>query len=351
MILLGSTGSIGVNTLEIAKRFNYKIEVLVAGYNHKLLNKQIKEHNPKIVVVANQQVKEKINHDNVYCGEKEILSIIKNSKSDLVINALVGFMGLKPSIEAIKSNKKVALANKESLVVAGKFIDISKVIAIDSEHFAIWYLLSGRNISKITITASGGALRDIPLKDMKTVSLKQVLAHPNWDMGNKITIDSATMVNKMFELIEAKYFFKTKNVDALIEKNSYIHAIIDFIDGSSTMQLANPDMKLPIAFALNQKLNKNIIPNINLVNKEFKFIEIDKKRYPIWEHKDLILEKENLGVIINASNEVAISKFIKEKISFQDISKNIIKDMDKYQDIKINSLDDIFEIDKEIREL
>ena len=274
--------------------------------------------------------------------------IILGSTGSIGVNALVGFMGLMPTIESIKLNKTVALANKESLVVAGQFIDTSKIIAIDSEHFAIWYLLNGRKVSKITITASGGALRDIPLKDMENVSLEQVLSHPNWSMGNKITIDSATMVNKIFELIETKWLFETNEVDALVEKNSYIHAIVDFIDGSSTMQVSNPDMKLAIAFALNQKLSENILPNLDLSNKSFEFIPIDKIRYPIWEYKDEIVNNANLGVVINASNELAIYNFISNKISFNDISKNIIKSIHKYNNLKIKNIDDIFLINKEI---
>ncbi len=348
MIVLGSTGSIGVNALFIAKKFGIDIEVLVAGHNYKLLNEQIKTHKPKLVIVANEGIKKKVIHSTVYCGEEAILSMLKDSKSDLVVNALVGFMGLTPTIESIKLNKTVALANKESLVVAGKFIDTTKIIAIDSEHFAIWYLLNGREVSKITITASGGALRDTPLKDMENVSLKKVLSHPNWSMGNKITIDSATMVNKVFELIETKWLFNTNKVDALIEKNSYIHAIVDFIDGSSTMQVSNPDMKLAIAFALNRKLSTNILPNLDLTNKSFEFTPIDKARYPIWEYKDEIVNNPNLGVVINASNELAISNFISQKISFNDISKNIIKSMEKYNNLEIKNIDDIFLINQEI---
>jgi 1-deoxy-D-xylulose-5-phosphate reductoisomerase len=349
MIVLGSTGSIGVNTLFIAKKFNIKIEALVAGYNYKLLNEQIKIHNPKVVIVADKETKSKVIHNNVYFGEQAIISMIKDSKSDIVVNALVGFMGLNPTIESIKLNKTVALANKESLVVAGAFMDTSKIIAIDSEHFAIWYLLNGRKVSSITITASGGALRDMPLKEMENVRLEQVLSHPNWSMGNKITIDSATMVNKIFELIETKWLFKTNKVNALIEKNSYIHAIVDFIDGSSTMQVSNPDMKLAIAFALNRNLSLNILPHLDLANKSFEFIPIDKARYPIWEYKDEIVNNPNLGVVINASNELAISDFINKKISFNDISRNIMKSINQFNNLKIKNIDDIFAINKKIR--
>jgi len=349
VVLLGSTGSIGVSTLKMAKKLNIEVEVLVAGFNYKLLNQQIKEFNPKVVLVANKEIRDKINHDNVYVGESEILSIIANSKSDLIVNALVGFLGLRPTIESIRLGKTVALANKETLVVAGKFIDISKIILIDSEHFGLSYLLNGKKVSKLTITASGGALRDMPLSEIKNASINKVLSHPNWNMGNKITCDSATMVNKVFELMEAIWFFDTKNVDAVIEKNSYIHSIIDFIDGSSTMHLAIPDMTLPIAFALNPNLNEPILPHIDLINKSFEFKEIEISRYPIWEYKDNILNNLDLGVVINASNEIAINDFFKHKINFSGITKCIVKNMEKYENIKIGSIDDIFEADKEIR--
>ncbi|HIQ50938.1 MAG TPA: 1-deoxy-D-xylulose-5-phosphate reductoisomerase, partial [Nautiliaceae bacterium] len=191
MVVLGSTGSIGVNTLEIVKKFDLKIEALVAGNNYKLLNKQIKEFTPKYVVVKNKEIAKNVDFKNVAYSEEAILEIIEKSTSNLVVNALVGDAGLKPTLKAIECNKKLALANKESLVNAGKFIDTKNIIPIDSEHFGLWYLLKGKsNYKKLLITASGGALRDFD--DITKASLKDVLKHPNWSMGAKITIDSAT---------------------------------------------------------------------------------------------------------------------------------------------------------------
>jgi 1-deoxy-D-xylulose-5-phosphate reductoisomerase len=248
MIVLGSTGSIGVNTLKIAKKFNLDIEILVAGNNTKLLNKQIKIFNPNLVIIANKADIYKINCKNVEAGQEAILKAIKNAKSNLVVNALVGFFGLMPTIWAIKYGKKVALANKESLVVAGKFLDISLISPIDSEHFALWYLMDKtKKINSLTITASGGSFRDYSQKQLKYVTIKQALNHPNWSMGAKITIDSATMTNKLFELIEAKWLFNTTKIDAIIETKSIIHAMVNFKDGSTTAQMANTSMKLPIA--------------------------------------------------------------------------------------------------------
>ena len=199
MILLGSTGSIGVNTLEIARRFNIKIEALAAGENFELLNKQISKFNPKYVVVKNEKIAKKVKFDSVKWGEEAILEVIEKSNSSLVVNALVGEAGLKPTLKAQECNKKISLANKESLVIAGKFIDTSKITPIDSEHFGLWYLLNDKkNFKKLYITASGGALRDWPIEKIENAKIEDVLNHPNWSMGQKITIDSANLVNKLF---------------------------------------------------------------------------------------------------------------------------------------------------------
>ncbi len=350
MILLGSTGSIGTNTLEIARRYNLKIEALVAGENFELLNKQIKEFRPKYVVVKDKETVKKVNFNNCLYGEEAILEVIEKSNSNLVVNALVGEAGLKPTLKAQELNKKIALANKESLVIAGKFIDTSKITPIDSEHFGLWYLLKDKqNFSKLFITASGGALRDWPIKRIKNAKLKDVLAHPNWSMGVKITIDSATMVNKLFELLEAKWLFNTTNIDAFIETKSIIHALVEWRDGSTTAHISKTDMKLPIAFAILDEVKDEILKPVNLLevgNLEFR--KIEKKRYPVWEIKDLLLEKSDLGIVINTANEYAISKFLKEDISFLDISNIILKSIKKFENIKIDCIDDIFVIKKEI---
>ena len=350
MILLGSTGSIGTNTLEIARRYNLKIEALVAGENFELLNKQIKEFRPKYVVVKDKETAKKVNFNNCLYGEEAILEVIEKSNSNLVVNALVGEAGLKPTLKAQELNKKIALANKESLVIAGKFIDTLKITPIDSEHFGLWYLLKDKqNFSKLFITASGGALRDWPIKRIKNAKLKDVLAHPNWSMGVKITIDSATMVNKLFELLEAKWLFNTTNIDAFIETKSIIHALVEWRDGSTTAHISKTDMKLPIAFAILDEVKDEILKPVNLLevgNLEFR--KIEKKRYPVWEIKDLLLEKSDLGIVINTANEYAISKFLKEDISFLDISNIILKSIKKFENIKIDCIDDIFVIKKEI---
>ncbi|MFX4234253.1 1-deoxy-D-xylulose-5-phosphate reductoisomerase [Aliarcobacter butzleri] len=350
MILLGSTGSIGVNTLNIARKFNLNVEVLVAGKNIKLLNEQIKEFNPKIVVVANKEDIPFVQHKNVSFGETAILEAIENSSSKTVVNALVGFLGLRPTLKAIECGKKIALANKESLVVAGKFIDQTKLSPIDSEHFGLWYLLQNKKIDSMTITASGGSFRDYPLDKLQNVSIKEALNHPNWSMGNKITIDSATMTNKMFELIEAAWLFNTRKLDAIIETKSLIHAMINFKDGSTTAHIANASMQLPIAYAILGHCDEEILKPVNLIEVgNIEFRRIEENRYPIWQLKDEILNNLDLGVVLNAANEVAVSKFLNSKIGFLDISKITMNAINKFHNANASSIEDIFQIDKEVR--
>jgi len=352
MVILGSTGSIGVNTLEIAKRFNLDIEVLVAGKNIDLLNQQIRQFNPLLVIISSKEDISKVNHSNVKYGNDAILEAIKSSKSNLIVNAFVGYLGLAPTITAIKCKKRVALANKESLVVAGKFIDMSYITPIDSEHFGLWYLLDDKkSIDSMMITASGGSFRDYPLEKLKDVTIKEALNHPNWSMGNKITIDSATMTNKLFELIEARWLFNTRNCDAIIEPKSIIHAMINFKDGSTTAHIANANMQLPISYALMGKVNEQILPKVDLLklqNLEFK--EILTSRYPIWDLKNELLNNDNLGVVLNAANEIAVDAFLEAKIGFLDVSKVTIDAINKFNNIKVNCIEDIYMINNEVRQ-
>jgi len=349
LVLLGSTGSIGVNTLIVAKKFNIAVEVLVCGKNIELLNEQIKTHNPKLVVIADAVDIARVEHTNVHAGEEAILNAIENSKSSLVVNALVGFLGLRPTLKALECDKKVALANKESLVACGAFIDVSKIQPIDSEHFGLWYLLQDREVSKMLITASGGAFRDWEIEKLQNATLADTQKHPNWSMGQKITIDSATMVNKMFELLEARWLFGEGNYDAIIETKSLIHALIDFKDGSTTAHFAHASMQLPIAYALDEKMNENILGHVDLLKVgSLEFREITTDRYPIWAIKDELLAQPARGVVVNAANEAAIEKFINREIGFMDISKQIIMAFNKFTTLP-KSVEDVFAIDAEVR--
>ncbi len=349
MVLLGSTGSIGVNALIVAKRFGIEIEVLVCGKNIELLNEQIKEHKPKVVVVANKEDIPLVNHRYVHAGEEAILRVIEESTSELVVNALVGFLGLRPTLKAITCNKKIALANKESLVACGAFIDTSKIQPIDSEHFGLWYLLQDRPIAKMTITASGGAFRDWDIQRLQHATLADTQKHPNWSMGQKITIDSATMVNKMFELLEARWLFGEGEYDAIIETKSLIHALIDFKDGSTTAHFAHASMQLPIAYALDKQMNENILGHVDLLKVgSLEFRAIEQERYPIWQIKEELLKNPARGVVVNAANEAAIEMFINQEIGFMDISKKIITAFDRFTDAP-RSVEDVFALDKEVR--
>ncbi len=350
IVLLGSTGSIGVNTLIIAKRYGISVEVLVAGNNIDLLNTQIVEHHPKTVIIANEADIHKVNHPDVRAGSEAILQVIEESQSNLVVNALVGYVGMAPTLKATSLGKKVALANKESLVVAGEFIDMSLITPIDSEHFGLWYLMNNRPFSKLYITASGGAFRDWDLDKMHRATFADALKHPNWSMGDKITIDSATMTNKLFELLEAKWLFNTTAIDAYIEKKSIIHALAEFKDGSTTAHFAGVDMKLPIAFALLGEVNEPILPPVDLIGiGAVEFLPITQDRYPIWQIKDDLLENPHLGVIINAANEEAIESFKHEKCTFFGMGKMVLEAYKKFENFKAKSIDDIVMIDKEVR--
>jgi 1-deoxy-D-xylulose-5-phosphate reductoisomerase len=315
LILLGSTGSIGQNALEIARRFDLNIDILVAGNSIELLNKQIEEFSPRAVVIGSKEDVHKVNHPSVSYGEEGILEAIESSPSLFVINALVGFLGLRPTLKAIE-----------------------------------WYLLNdSRPVEKMIITASGGAFRDWDLERLHKATLKDALKHPNWSMGQKITIDSASMVNKTFELLEARWLFGEGQYDAVIETQSIIHALIDFKDGSSTAHFANADMRLPIAYALLGKVEEQILKPVNLVEVgSLEFRAITAERYPIWEIKDDLLKYPKKGAVLNAANEAAIELFIEGKIGFLDISKKIIKAYENFT-AQVESIEEVFALDTEVR--
>lgn len=352
MVILGSTGSIGKNSLKVAKQFDIKIEALACKQNYKLLNEQIRKYKPKFVYIEDENLIKKVEHKRVFSGKNGIISMLNECQSKDVINALVGFAGLKPSLHIQKLKKNLALANKESLVVGGKFLDCKKISAIDSEHFGLKFLLNTPYKAKeLIITASGGAFYKTKLKDLKNVSPKMALKHPNWDMGAKITIDSATMANKLFEMIEAFWLYDMKNINALIERSSTIHALVNFKDGSTSAHISKPDMKLAIAHAIfKSKVTKQITPLCNLLElPKIEFKEISLKKYPIFELSKELIKNPDLGVIINASNEICVEAFLKNKIGFLDISKNVFKAVDKFANLRAKDEEELFDIDKKVR--
>jgi len=342
IIVLGSTGSIGVNTLKIAKRFGIEVEGLAAGGNVELLNAQIDACKPKFVAIGDKEKKHLVNHENIFCGDEGIVEIIRRAKSQTVVNALVGFSGVMPSLECMTLGKKLALANKESLVVAGKFLDTDMIHPIDSEHFGLWYLQNDKAVNKLYITASGGALRDWPVEAMETATVTDVLNHPNWSMGSKITVDSATMVNKLFEIVEAKWLFKTSDIDALIEPKSIIHALIEFCDGSTTAHMADVDMALPIAYALDEKIDNAILRPIDLCQMGALQLEaISQKRYPLWGLKQLLLQNIDLGVVFNAANDLLVAQFLNKQISYSQLVRRLQETVYQYEDFSIHCSSDL----------
>lgn len=381
---MGSTGSIGTQALQIAKAENLPIEVLCAGENIDLLNAQIAEFRPKIVVIKDSKKRHLIRGANrVLCGESGILEALNLAKSKLVLNALVGFSGVKPSLESIARGKTLALANKESLVVAGFLMgreNLAKILPVDSEHFALKELLDSHtksmldsapqnnftpHIKKMLITASGGAFRDLPLDEIPKQSAKKALNHPTWAMGRKITIDSATMINKLFEILEAKWLFgayfsanlgaeNITNIDAVIERTSTIHALIQTADNAIIAHLSSNDMRLPIASALlgAKAKRKAFIKELDLLNLNLRFEKIDINRYPLWTLKDSLLKCPKLGIILNAANDILVEQFLNDEIIFCDIAKRIFKVVERFGDESsldlIKNIADIMEINTKI---
>lgn len=353
MIILGSTGSIGTNSLLLARRFDIDIEALSCNKNIKLLNSQIAEFKPKFVCVGDKNLKNEVMGDvRVFAGENGILDMLSECNSKTVVNSLVGFPGLKPSIKTQKLGKTLCLANKESLVVGGKFLKTNEIKAIDSEHFGLRFLLKNSpKISKLIITASGGAFRDTSVKELKIATPEMALKHPNWDMGAKITIDSATMANKLFEVMEAYWLFGLKSIDAVIERTSTIHALIEFIDGSTTAHISKTDMKLAIAHAIVPNFDSKILDHFDLLNlPSLKFEPINLEKYPIFKLKDKVLKNPDIGVIINAANEIFVSKFLAKECGFLDIEKLVLKSLDKFASENLDSLESVLEVDKKVRE-
>lgn len=387
MIILGSTGTIGVRALEIACKFGKRIEAIAAGRNISLLNAQIARYKPKKVAIAFREDLDKLEPQGaqVFMGQSGMCEMIEGCESGFVLNGIVGFAGLLPSLHAQKCGKKLALANKESLVVGGWLLDRSAITPIDSEHFGLWYLLNNphsasqsnqgvsnqgidnqskgsqsadnqpQHIKRLIITASGGAFRDMELESIPFATKAQALKHPNWQMGQKITIDSASMANKLFEVLETYWLFGCKEVSAFIERSSSIHALVEFVDGSTTAHFALPDMSLPIAYALDSSKARSskILDSLDLsALGALRFENIECARYPLWKLKDTLLENPKLGVVVNAANEVAISKFLRDEIAFGEIARIVFGALERFESESkdLSEYESIAMLDAEVRE-
>ena len=372
--ILGSTGSIGCNTLEVISNLNkngFNCEVVFLSTNNRIeiLKTQVETFHPKFVYIQNTEKAKEFkknfgNLTNVIPGNEPLSNLVKIPDYDILVNALVGFAGLAPTLEAIKSKKYIALANKEVLVVAGELVnkltDHHKIqlVPIDSEHSAILQCLLGEkdsSVSKIILTASGGPFRTKTKEQIKDCSVIEALNHPNWNMGDKITIDSATMMNKGLEVIEAKWLFNidVKNIEVIIHPQSIIHSFVEFKDSSIKAQLGMPDMKIPIQFALTypERIPSDF-PKLNFDTlKELTFERPDLEKFECLKIAfETIKEGKTYPIVMNAANEVAVNLFLNCKIGFYGISDIIRKSLDKHIPKSDFDLDDIVRIDEITRQ-
>jgi 1-deoxy-D-xylulose-5-phosphate reductoisomerase len=369
--ILGSTGSIGTQALEVISRFNdlFEVEVLTACNNVQLLIEQAILYKPNAVVIANEdrypELAEALKNYpvKVYCGKTAMEQIVGMETIDIVLAALVGYSGLMPTLEAVKAGKTIALANKETLVVAGELITglarekNAEIIPVDSEHSAIFQCLVGEpdSIEKIYLTASGGPFRGKDRKYLETATKDEALKHPNWVMGAKITIDSATLMNKGLEVIEARWLFNLEpgQIDVIIHPQSILHSIVQFTDGSMKAQMGLPDMKLPIlyAFTYPERIKTNF-PRFSFNDyPKLNFESPDPECFPnLFLAYNAMKTGGTMPCIMNASNEIAVGAFLEERIGFYGLSSVIERTMEKIPVVMKPGLDDYMEADREARE-
>ncbi len=373
--ILGSTGSIGTQTLEVVENLkNIEVIALTTNTNIDLLMQQVVKFTPKLVCVMNEQkarefedlAKKNNLNIEVLTGLEGLITVATLSEVNLVINSVVGNIGLVPTLKAIEHKKDVALANKETLVTAGKIVmkqvkeNGLNLYPIDSEHSAILQCLQGNShnkIEKIILTASGGSFRDKTLEELENVTLEEALNHPNWSMGKKITIDSATLMNKGLEIIEAKWLFDVDvdDIDVVIHRQSIIHSMVQYEDGSIIAQMGEPDMKLPIQYAIMYPDRvKNNFKRFNFFeNNTLTFEKPDTKRFPCLQYAyDSLKEGGIIPTIYNSSNEACVDLFLNGRIKFNDIHKIIYNAIDNYtnSNVKDFNIDDILHYDKLARE-
>ena len=369
--ILGSTGSIGTQALEVISEHSnlFEVEVLTANNNSKLLIEQAIKFKPNTVVIANEEKYKEVDEAlfklgiKVFAGQQSLEEVVEGENIDVVLTALVGYSGLKPTIRAIKAKKTIALANKETLVVAGDLItklcleNGVKIYPVDSEHSAIFQCLVGETynpIEKIYLTASGGPFRGRLRNDLLNITKAQALKHPNWEMGAKITIDSASLMNKGLEVIEAKWLFdlKAEQIDVVVHPQSIIHSAVQFEDGSIKAQLGVPDMKLPIQYALGfpERL-KNTFKRFSFMDyPNFTFEKPDLETFRNLQLAYNAMDKGgNMPCILNAANEIAVAAFLKDKIGFLNMSDLIADCMEKITFVSNPTLEDYVATNKETR--
>ena len=370
IVILGSTGSIGTQTIDVVK-YNNDIEILgiSAHSNIELLEKQIYELKPRLVCVIQkdkaeiliQRLKSRGNNTKIVIGEEGMCELATMAEVEVVVTAVVGMVGLKPTIAAINAGKNIALANKETLVVAGELImKLAKeknvsILPVDSEHSAIFQSMRGNNkssVSRLILTASGGPFRGYTKEKLEEVTLEQALKHPNWSMGSKITIDSASLMNKGLEVIEAKYLFDVEpsNIDVVVHKESIVHSMVEYVDGSIIAQLGMPDMRHPISYALYYPDRKeaSFIERLDLTQiANLSFEKPNKELFPCLEYAYQALEiGGTMPAVLNAANEEVVNAFLNRVIKFLDIPKIIHSVMKDHICISSPSLEEILESDE-----
>lgn len=371
--ILGSTGSIGTQALDVIARHADRFDVyaLVANNQVELLIEQARTFLPEAVVIANETKYEQLKTAladlpiKVWTGSGAISQVVQSEPIDMVLTAMVGFSGLQPTISAISAGKAIALANKETLVVAGELItklaleNRTPILPVDSEHSAIFQCLNGEGnnvVEKILLTASGGPFRTFSKEQLKNVTTAQALNHPNWNMGAKVTIDSSTLMNKGFEMIEAKWLFgvEPSQIEVLVHPQSIVHSMVQFQDSSVIAQLGAPDMRVPIqyAFSYPERLKSDVKPIdfLELSTLTFEKPDTDKFRNLGFAY-DSIETGGNMPCILNAANEIAVASFLQEKTGYLEMSEIIEKTMQKASFVKSPSLDDYLQTDAEARKI
>ena len=366
--IFGSTGSVGKQTLDIVRnnRKQFEVKVLIANSNIDLLCEQAEEFEPDIIALADESgyynLKRQLEHKKnikILAGEEGVLEAASYKDTDIVVSAIVGIAGLKPTYNAISKDKVIALANKETLVTAGNIImkkiaqEGASIIPVDSEHSAIFQCKIGQDseISKIILTASGGPFRKTPKEKMKSITVADALKHTNWNMGRKITIDSATLMNKGLEVIEARWLFNIpkRNIEVCIHPESIIHSMVEFIDGSIIAQLGIADMRIAIQYAMTHpKRLASSWESLNLFDvKQLTFEEPDIDRFPCLNLAyDALEQGDSTCIALNAANEVAVDCFLRGYIGFNDIYKLVYNVLEEHKVVDIISLEDVFAVDR-----
>jgi len=369
--IMGSTGSIGTQALEVIENHpdDFAVEVLTAYNNADLLIKQAIKHQPNVVVIGNEQKYDSVNEAlssediKVYAGKEAFDSVVEMDKIDMVLAAMVGFSGLSSTVHSINAGKQIALANKETLVVAGEYITKLagekgvNIYPVDSEHSAIFQCMVGEfhnPIERIILTASGGPFRGKTTEDLANITKEQALKHPNWDMGAKITIDSATLMNKGLEVIEAKWLFNLDHdqIDVVVHPQSIIHSMVEFEDGSIKAQMGLPDMRIPIQFALSYPNRlKSAFPRFSFA--DYPMLNFEKPDMETFRNLALAYEAlrkgGNVPCVLNAANEIAVDAFLEDRIKFLQIPDLIEGCLNKVPFIESPGLEDYFKTDKETR--